>query len=243
MYDNHTFPRERKIERMEIVKPIQRRSIVDSVVDRLQSEIATGAWPVGTRIPTEAELTETFGVSRPSVREAVRSVAQLGLLETRQGDGTYVIASDATEVALRRALGVADAREVLAVRRALDVLAAREAATHRDDDDVAALREELQHRRTAIDRNDVDAFADHDVAFHVGVAAASHNRLLVGIYASFDSSLRHSVAQNSCLSNNADPSAVDLHEQLLRAIEAADPEAATAAALGVLDQTERSLDA
>lgn len=227
---------------MKIAEPISRRSIVDAVVERLQSEIATGAWPVGTRIPTEAELTDSFRVSRPSVREAVRSVAQLGLLETRQGDGTYVIASDATEVALRRALGDADAREVLAVRRALDVLAAREASSHRDDDDVAALQQALARRRAAIDRNDVDAFADHDVAFHLGVAAASHNRLLVGIYASFDASLRHSVVQHSCLSNSADPSAVDLHEQLLRAIEAGDPEAATAAALGVLDETERSLD-
>lgn len=223
------------------MEPIRRKSLVDTVVDRLNTEIASGAWPIGTRIPTEAELTERLGVSRPSVREAVRSVVQLGLLETRQGDGTYVVASDATEVALRRTLGGADSREVLTVRRALDVLAAREAATHRTDDDLAALRAELQRRREAIARSDVEAFANHDVAFHVGIAGASHNRLLVGIYASFDGSLRQSVSHNSCLSNNADPSVVDLHEALYQAIAARDVDAATAAALGVLDQTEQSL--
>jgi DNA-binding FadR family transcriptional regulator len=238
MYDNHTFTREEN----GIVKPIQRRSLVDTVVDRLHSEITSGSWPVGTRIPTEAELTEQLGVSRPSVREAVRSIVQLGLLETRQGDGTYVVADDPTEVALRRTIDVADAREVLAVRRALDILAAREAAGNRDDDDLAALADALAGRRAAIEAQDVDAFADHDVAFHLGVAGASHNRLLVGLYASFDASLRHSVAQNSCLSNNADPNTADLHEALFRAIERRDVDAASAAAVGVLDQSEQSLD-
>ncbi|GAA2461871.1 FadR/GntR family transcriptional regulator [Agromyces soli] len=224
------------------MEPIQRRSLVDTVVDRLHTEITSGSWPVGSRIPTEAELTEQLGVSRPSVREAVRSIVQLGLLETRQGDGTYVVADDPTEVALRRTIDVADAREVLTVRRALDVLAAREAATNHDAVDLAVLRDALAGRRAAIRAQDAEAFADHDVAFHLGVAAASHNRLLVGLYTSFDASLRHSVASNSCLSNNSDPNTADLHEALFRAIERADVDAASAAAVGVLDQSEQSLD-
>src|SRR5688572_18091947 len=116
------------------MKQIARVSLVDTVVDRLRNEIVTGAWPVGTRIPTEAELVEALGVSRPSVREGVRALAQVGLLESRQGDGTYVIADNETAVALKHALHVADVREVLTVRRALDVVAAREAASRRTDD-------------------------------------------------------------------------------------------------------------
>jgi DNA-binding FadR family transcriptional regulator len=197
---------------------------------------------VGGRIPTEAELTERLGVSRPSVREGVRSLVQLGLLDTRQGDGTYVVASDATEVALRRALREADGREVLTVRRALDALAAHEAAEKRTQLDLAALEEHLRLRRIAIDQNDLERFAEHDVAFHVGIAKASHNQLLVGIYASFDVSLRHSVTRNSCLSLNADPSTVDLHDALLRAIERGDVDSASAAALGVLEQSAKTLD-
>ncbi len=224
------------------MKQVQRRSLVDTVVDELRGEIASGSWPVGGRIPTEVELTERLGVSRPSVREGVRSLVQLGLLEARQGDGTYVVASDATEVALRRALKVADVREVLSVRRALDALAAHEAAEQRTEGDIATLAEHLRLRRLAIDQNDLARFAEHDVAFHLGVAEASHNRLLVGIYASFDVSLRHSVNRNSCLSYGADPSAADLHGALLRAIEQGDADSASAAALGVVEQSARTLN-
>ncbi len=224
------------------VKPIQRISLVDTIVDRLQSEISSGNWPVGTRIPAESELTKVLGVSRPSLREAVRSIVQLGLLEIRQGDGTYVVASDASEVALRRMLSEADTREVLSVRRALDGLAARDAALNRTDAEVAALEGHLKKRREAVTREDLEAFVDHDVAFHIGIATASHNRLLAGIYASFDTSLRLSVGPNSCMSDNTDEVLDELHSRLMLAIKERDPEGAAAAALGLLDRSEAMPD-
>lgn len=224
------------------MRHIQRRSLVDTVVDELKREIAQGHWGVGDRIPSEAELTAALGVSRPSVREAVRSLVQLGLLETRQGDGTYVIATDATQVALRRALRSADSREVIRVRRALDALAAREAAEFRGEEDLAYLAEQLRLRRVAVEAGDTAAFAESDLAYHLGIAAASGNRLLTDIYASFDGSIRESVADASCLAQGSDPDQADLHETLFRAIEAGDPDAAQLAALGVLEQQERLLD-
>ena len=81
---------------------LPRLSLVDSAVAELRSAVARGEWPVGERIPTEPRLSEQFGVGRNSVREAVRGLVHAGLLETRQGDGTYVRARlDPTE-ALRR---------------------------------------------------------------------------------------------------------------------------------------------
>ncbi|MBN9612871.1 MAG: FadR family transcriptional regulator [Actinobacteria bacterium] len=224
------------------MQQIQRRSLVDTVVDELKREITSGNWGIGDRIPSEAELTSALGVSRPSVREGVRSLVQLGLLETRQGDGTYVVADDATQVALRRAIDAADSREVISVRRALDALAAREAAAARSDDDVALLGRLLAERRAAIAAHEVARFTEADVAFHLAIAAASGNRLLSGIYASFDSSLRESVTDASCLASGEDPDRADQHEMLLNAIAAGDPQASQAAALGVLDQQERLLD-
>lgn len=221
---------------------IQRRSLVDTVVDELRREIAAGSWSLGDRIPSEAELTTTLGVSRPSVREAVRSLVQLGLLETRQGDGTYLVATDPTEVALRRAIRAADSREVIRVRRALDALAAFEAAQHRSDADLTALAEHLRARSAAIAAADTAAFAEADVAYHLGVAVASGNRLLSSIYASFDGSLRESVADASCLAQRGDPDRADQHDALYRAIADGDAQAAQAAALGVLEQQERLLD-
>ncbi|QIM19535.1 FadR family transcriptional regulator [Leucobacter coleopterorum] len=224
------------------MQPIERRSLVDTVVDELKREIAQGSWSIGDRLPSEAELTSILGVSRTSVREGVRSLVQLGLLETRQGDGTYLIATDATQVALRRTLHSADSREVIAVRRALDGLAAREAAEFRSDTDLERLATHLHQRSLAIAANDTAAFAAADVAFHLGIADASGNRLLADIYASFDTSLRESIADASCLSNGGDPDRADQHEQLLHAISAGDPEAAEAAALGVLEQQTRLLN-
>lgn len=225
-----------------LVQPIQRRSLVDTVVDQLKREISDGRWVTGDRIPSEAELTTTLNVSRPSVREAVRSLVQLGLLETRQGDGTYVIATDPTQVALRRAIHSADSREVIRVRRALDALAAREAAEFRSDEDLAALAAHLRDRVDAIAAGDAVAFADADVAYHLGVARASGNQLLADIYASFDTSLRESVADASCLAQRNGPDGVDMHDTLFQAIAAQDPDRAAVAALSVLEQQQRLLD-
>ena len=224
------------------MRHIQRRSLVDTVVDELKREISEERWVLGTRIPSETELTVALGVSRPSVREGVRALVQLGLLETRQGDGTYVIATDPTQVALRRALHSADNREVIRVRRALDALAASEAALARSEADLKHLSDLLEQRRTAIRERDSAAFTEADVAYHLGIAIASGNRLLADIYASFDTSLRESVSDASCLAAGGDPDRADQHESLLRAIAAGDPDRARDAALGVLAQQEQLLD-
>lgn len=224
------------------MQQIRRRSLVDTVVEQMRHEITEGRWAVGKKIPSEAELTDALGVSRPSVREGVRSLVQLGLLETRQGDGTYVIADDPTQVALRRALETADSREVIRVRLALDALAAREAAGARTDDDLRMLEQHLKDRERAIQNHDLEAFANADVAFHLGVANATGNRLLRGLYASFDASLKESVTDMPRISSGEDPDRFDDHKHLLEAIAARDPERAEAAALGVLVQQERLLD-
>ncbi|MDL9981535.1 FadR/GntR family transcriptional regulator [Microbacterium candidum] len=224
------------------MQPIQRRSLVDTVVDSLQSEITSGTWEVGSRIPTEAELVSQLGVSRPSVREGVRALVQLGLLETRQGDGTYVVADDPTAVALRRTIRIADTREVMRVRRALDALAAREAAEHRTPDDLAQLETALLARRVAARRGDAAAFVDRDVAFHLGVVAASHNQLLAGIYASFDNSLHSAVTSNAPGSMSIESTSADRHEALFFAIRDRDGDAAQAAALAVVERSEELME-
>jgi DNA-binding FadR family transcriptional regulator len=223
------------------MKQIARVSLVDTVVGRLREEIASGSWPVGSKIPTEARLIEELGVSRTSVREGVRSLVQLGLLETRQGDGTYVIADDETTVALQGVIDAADEAEVLAVRRALDVLAAREAAARRGAGDVTALRSALDARRAAVAADDVAAFIDSDVAFHLGIARASQNSLLFRLYQTFEDSLRESVGRANC-SAISDDARGDFHEDLFGAIAEHRGDDATRAAIQVLDDHARVRD-
>lgn len=216
------------------MKQIARSSVVDAVVDQLRQRIHNGTWPIGMKIPTEVKLIEMLGVSRPSLREAVRSLVQLGLLETRQGDGTYVVAKDEVKVVLQNVMRAADSDEVTSVRHSLDLLAAAQAARRRTDGDVAELRAALDGRRAAVRDGDIDAFVDHDVAFHVGIARASRNSLLSSLYQSFEGVLRDSIRQFN------DPVVVDdpsneMHERILLAIERADAEGATVAARGLLE--------
>ncbi|MET8862566.1 FadR/GntR family transcriptional regulator [Nonomuraea sp. NPDC004580] len=219
------------------MRNVARTSLVDAAIAELRREIAEGVWPVGTKIPSESRLAESLGMSRLSVREAVRVLAHAGLLHTRQGDGTYVTATDESEVALRRRLDTAAAMDIIDVRRGLDLVAARLAAGRRTDDDLAAMRATLARRDTAAQAGDLDAFADADVAFHLSVAEAAHNALLGDLYRSMSAALRDSVRDQEQAALDPDP----WHAELLKAIENRDPAGAVAVSIALLDKQERDL--
>lgn len=216
----------------------RRPSLTESVIAQLQKKLSDGDWPVGTKIPTESELTTTLGVSRTPVREAIRALAQLGLLESRQGDGTYVIATSSDAVALQRRLRSADVRQVIAVRRGLDMVAAREAALNRREADIDALRSAFDARSRAVAEKDEAGFIDADVAFHVAVARASHNSVLIDMYLGFERHLRGTVDSGDCFGDHMS----ERHRELLDAVVGEDAKAATLSALALLDDQESALD-
>lgn len=172
----------------------RRGSLVDQVITQLRAAISSGEWPVGHRIPPETELVAVLDVGRNTVREAVRALAHGGLLEVRQGDGTYVRATSELSGALRTLCGP-ELREVLEVRRTLEVEAARLAAARRTDDDLAALRAALAERDVAVeavagtaragDRPAAAALeraARADTDFHTAVVRCAGNDLLAELY-------------------------------------------------------------
>ncbi len=215
------------------MKRFERVSLVDGAVAELEGEIRSGRWPVGTRIPPESQLVEQLGMSRTPVREAVRSLVQSGLLVSRQGAGTFVVATDVTEVALRRRLQDADQDDVIQVRDGLDVVAARLAATNRSSQDVAELTDALTRRRLAARAGLTDDFRDADTDFHIGIARASGNPLLAELYSTM---ARVAVAgpDGPADIENGDQ---NLHSRLLDAIRDQDPSRATAAVNTLLDHT------
>ena len=199
-----------------------------------RSAIASGRWPVGSRIPTEAELCAQLHLSRASVREAVRALAHSGLLEPRQGEGTFVTANDASSVALTRRLASAETRDVLEVRRALDLTAASLAAMRRTDTDLAHLQLTYEHRCDVARSGDVIAFTAADISFHRAVADASHNSLLVDLYSALVDAIAHTLASDRCL--NSFRSGDAAHLDLLKRIGEQNPEGAAAAAAAILDE-------
>ena len=210
----------------------RRAGLVDQVIGQLRDAIAQGEWPVGQRIPTEGALAEGLGVGRNTVREAVRALAHSGLLEVRQGAGTYVRATSEVSGAIRRLCG-SELREVLGVRRALEVEAARLAATVRTDEELATITELLDQRDAAYRAEDIAAFVQADTEFHLAVVRASHNALLTEMYRGILEAVTASVAAT------AKPRLPETepigHRGLLAAITAGDSERAMAETAGFLD--------
>ncbi|WP_199430272.1 FadR/GntR family transcriptional regulator [Qaidamihabitans albus] len=210
-----------------------RSGLVDQVIGQLREAIRKGEWPVGERIPTEPELVAGLGVGRNTVREAVRALAHSGLLEVRQGDGTYVRATSEVSGAVRRLCG-SELREVLQVRRTLEVEGARLAATERTDAELAAITEWLDLRDRAQAGNDFERFVRTDTEFHLAVVQAGHNTLLTELYRGLTEVITASVATTS--QTDVSGSNEIEHRGLLAAIADGDPDRAAAEARGFLDE-------
>jgi len=208
---------------------VPRLSLADATAAQLEARIAAAEWPIGARLPTETELMTQLGIGRSTVREAVRTLARVGLVQVRQGDGTYVIGRPADNEPLRLRCQRAQLHEIYDVREALDLQAARLAAERRSEEDLVALREHLAARAAAIAARDAQGFADADVAFHQQIVAATQNDMLIDLYRVLGESLVRSLTVHKRESAFGDVDTTVEHESLLAAIAAGDAAAATQA--------------
>jgi DNA-binding FadR family transcriptional regulator len=171
----------------------RRTGLVDQVIEQMRQAIVSGSWPVDERIPPEPELVSALGVGRNTIREAVRALSHAGLLDVRQGNGTFVRATSEISGALRRLYGT-QLREVVQVRRILEVEGARLAAQHRTDAEAAELTTLLAGRDQAMAERRWEEAAEADTQFHLAVIRASHNSLLSELHAGLTDVIRASVA-------------------------------------------------
>ncbi|MFC5999553.1 FadR/GntR family transcriptional regulator [Quadrisphaera sp. GCM10027208] len=211
----------------------RRASRIDQVIEVLREELGSGRWPVGSRIPTEPELAELTGTGRNTVREAVQALVHAGLLERRQGSGTYVVADSELAVAVGRRVAEARNRDVLEVRRTLEVGAARLAATRRTAADVAELRELLARRTAARTAGDLDDVAAADLALHRAIARASRNPVLSELYDHLIDAIAENVRVNIGVRLRT---ADNDHADLVAAIVDGDPQRAALEAARFIDE-------
>jgi DNA-binding FadR family transcriptional regulator len=219
MYGRHD-----KESPMALTSP-RREPLADQVIAQLRAQITSGEWPVGSRIPTEVELVEQLGVARNTVREAVRALAHNGLLDIRQGSGTYVLATSELAGVMHRRFADADAGQVVELREALEAAAARLAATRRTDRDLRLLDTALGRREDAWTSGDVESFVQTDAAFHQAVMAAAHNEVLSALYADLGEVLRSELRQN--VGPELEPHRYVGHSGILAAIRDGDAERAS----------------
>jgi len=212
-----------------------KQQLTDQVIEHLKSVIASGKYGMGSKLPAEPQLMEDLGVGRSTVREAIRVLAHNGMLEVRQGDGTYVRSLPAEGEPLTQRLRRAGVREVQEVRRALELEIVRLAAERRGEKDLKRIRECLKKRHEALKRKDIPAALDADISFHCAVAEAAGNEVLADLYRAFAISLRGALLT---LWDGADSDPVvtgGLHQRLVEAIEARDAVQAMTATAALLD--------
>ncbi|AWK73330.1 GntR family transcriptional regulator [Rhodococcus oxybenzonivorans] len=212
---------------MTFGKPIRRASLISQVTEQLREEICSGRWAVGEKIPTETALSELTGTGRNTVREAVQALVHTGLLERRQGSGTYVVATSDVGGTLGKYFAGAHERDVLELRQALDVTAATLAARRRTPEDVARLEDLQRERRRLWEESATDAAITADVALHRAIVEASHNAVYLEFYDSLLPAIEHTVDQHVHATGEGFH---EEHERLVRAVIDGDEHRASLAA-------------
>ncbi|MDN5856846.1 MAG: GntR family transcriptional regulator [Actinomycetia bacterium] len=224
------------------LRPVVREGLTDRVIDVIRRQITDGTWALHQRLPVEPVLAKELGVGRSTIREAVRVLAHAGMLEVRQGDGTYVRSRREIDATLRRRVLGANLLEAFEVRRALEIEAARLAAQHGSASDATRLVELVELRAAA--SSDVSSgFSKADNAFREHLIDMTGNGLFADLYRGFVDPLRAAIAieyGDEAELTRDDPVRPECAE-LVQAIVDRDPEAAAAAAQRRMDNALRVL--
>lgn len=204
----------------------------DHVAETLLASIAAGSLQPGDRLPSERVLSEQFGVSRTVIREATRSLAARGVVESRAGSGLVVATMDPSALTALLSLylgsGALHYGDVHEVRAAIESRMTALAATRRTDADLAELRAALEILATAAAGDDVEATSQADVEFHRTIARMTHNSLFVMMLDSIGDILLE-VRRETLSEPSRRHMVVPAHERIVLAIEAGDAAAARTA--------------
>lgn len=215
------------------VPRIARRSAAAEVQAKLQAVIESGQLKPNERLPSEAALAQSFGVSRPVVREALMSLQALGLTASQSGKGTFVVSDRVRPPLLMGRYSPAHIKEV---RRCVEIPSARLAAERRTDRDIGELAGILARMEEADDparRNRLDA------SFHIAIASAAGNPLIAKLVEDLRSVLEeHSLAAARAPYRRKEASAE--HAAIYEAIVRRDPDGAAIAMENHLAAAERS---
>lgn len=174
---------------------LNRGTLAEQITDRLLEYVEAQHLKPGDLLPSESALAKSFGVSRPVVREALKNLEGKGVIEIVNGKGALVrpIDSDPLRLFFQRAMQMENSTivELMEIRRGLETQAAELAARRRETADLDAIRRIVQKMRGSM--KDLDAYTRLDVEFHMALAAASHNSMLVYLIQSIREVLRSTI--------------------------------------------------
>ncbi len=220
-----------------LIQPIKKTRIAEEVADRIRMLILDGTFPAGQPMPSERLLRERFGVSRGSIRDALRVLETIGLLETRHGQGTFpkeltvdrLVAPLASVMTYRQDLQ----DELMDVRRMFEPAVARAAAARATDEDFADLQRILDTQRRKL-KTGGSAIVE-DTAFHAALARSTRNRVVMRIMATLNDLLVESRALSLKQKGRPERS-VEGHEAVVAALRCRNAEGAARAMYKHIDQ-------
>jgi GntR family transcriptional repressor for pyruvate dehydrogenase complex len=216
-----------RVTHLQIIKPVRATQNTEQVVARVYELIKRDELKPGDRVPPERELAKQLGISRPALRAGLSSLISMGVLQSRQGSGTYLVDGppglDSEPLRLLAELNGFSYEHMFETRSILEVGAAGLAAERATGNDLAAMAEEIAEMFSWL--NDPQQFLVHDIAFHRAVAAASGNPTLATLVEMVSAVLyerRRDTIERAHDFNEA----LDLHRRIYRAIRNRKPEEA-----------------
>lgn len=204
---------------MNIKKPIK-LSLPKQISIEIEKAIKNGTFKVGKKIPSEPELVKEFEVSRNTIREAIQSLIQAGVLESRQGDGTYVMTTTRFEANILNRLSNSKISEVHEVRFSLEREIVKLAAQRRTASDLKNIKKALDKKNSSI--SSLRENSEADLEFHLTIAKASHNSIFYDLYKSISKYICTSIEERLELTHMEEELISQLHIDLFEAISLQD---------------------
>ncbi|HME91309.1 MAG TPA: FadR/GntR family transcriptional regulator [Myxococcaceae bacterium] len=210
---------------------VRRARRYEHVAEQIQRLVTRGVLKPGDHLPSERELATKFGVSRSSIRDAIRTLEVIGIVESQQGKGTVVrdLSADSLVVPLSSALVHKRhlVAELLDVRNMIEPALAARAAANATKEEVAKLEEILRRQREKMRRG--EQTIEEDSQFHYAIALASRNSVVLSVLDVLMDLMRESRARSLQLKGRRERS-YEGHRRILNAIKRGDAAAAAAAA-------------
>ena len=217
---NHDFIGKKYIE------PIEGETVVQQITKQMINAIQRGNFKVGERLPSEFELMKEFCVSRNSLREAIKIMTAMGILEIRRGDGTYICSQAKPtmfdSVIYSLLLESSTNQEIVELRQLMDEIVLKLGIEKCDDHDIETLQDYILKMRESFSRGDYSTAARLDYDFHIYLVECSKNpfliRIVKGVYMLFERSIEENIRTEELFAN-----ADEHHQDIVDCLKSRDP--------------------